>query len=93
MTIKVEGEEDFEVLRSLIDVLEQKKIGAYTETPEHAAGRPWSEEAFVKLWSDITEQARRVMREIAKKPEGYSGELLTRNLNITGAELGRCMSS
>lgn len=92
LTIKVEREEDFEVLRALIDVLEHKKIGVYTEA-QHAAGQPWTEEAFMKLWGDITEQAREVMREIAKKPEGYSGDLLTRNLNITGAELGRCMSS
>ena len=45
------------------------------------------------MWEDISEQAREVMREIAKKPEGYPRDSLLAKLNTTGAELGRCMSS
>jgi hypothetical protein len=33
------------------------------------------------------------MREIAKQPEGYSRDTLLARLNISGGELGRCMSS
>lgn len=91
LTIKVEREEDFEVLRTLIDVLEHKK-GEHKET-QRAVGQPWNEEAFLKLWGDVTEQAREAMREIANKPEGYPRDRLLAKLDITGAELGRCVGS
>lgn len=92
LTVKVEREEDFKILKALVDILERKE-GVRTARQKLAAGQPWTEEAFTKLWSDIPEQAREVMREIAKKPERYPANLLTMNLNITGAELGRCVSS
>jgi hypothetical protein len=92
LTIKVEHEEDFEALRTVIDILEHKKKGVHREA-QFAAGQPWTEEALLKLWGDMTEQAREVMREIAKKHDGYPRDLLVSTLNITGADLGRCMSS
>jgi hypothetical protein len=92
LTIKVEREEDFELLRALIDVLEHKKIGIHREA-QHATNLPWTEEALLKLWSEITEQAQEAMREIANKPEGYPRDPLLAKLNMTGVELGRCMSS
>ena len=92
LTVKVEREEDFEVLRTLIDILEHKRE-AHKEGPPHAAPQPWTEKEFRKLWRDVTEEARNVMREIAKKPEGYPSDALLAKLDITGAELGRCMSS
>jgi hypothetical protein len=91
LTIKVEQVADFEVLRALIDVLEHNK--GLQINAQYATGQLWSEEAFLKLWEDISEQAREVMREIAKKPEGYPRDSLLAKLNTTGAELGRCMSS
>jgi glycerate-2-kinase len=92
LTVKVERGEDFEILKALLDILERQE-GVRTAQQELATGQPWTEEAFTKLWSVIPEQAREVMREIAKKPEGYPANLLTNNLNIKAAELGRCVSS
>lgn len=91
LTIKVEQVADFEVLRALIDVLEHNK--GLQINAQYATGQLWSEEAFLKLWEEISEQAREVMREIAQKPEGYPRDSLLAKLNTTGAELGRCMSS
>jgi hypothetical protein len=91
LTIKVEQVADFEILRALIDVLEHNK--GLQINAQYATGQLWSEEAFLTLWEEISEQAREVMREIAQKPEGYPRDSLLAKLNTTGAELGRCMSS
>jgi hypothetical protein len=91
LTIKVEREEDFEVLRTIIDVLQHKP--RERKEPRHEGSQPWTEEAFRRLWGSVTECAQDVMREIAKQPEAYPRDTLLAKLNISGAELGRCMSS
>jgi hypothetical protein len=91
LTIKVEREEDFKVLRTLIDVLQHNQ--GERKEPRHEGSQPWTEETFLRLWGSVTECAQDVMREIAKQPEGYPRDTLLARLNISGSELGRCMGS
>ena len=91
LKIRAEREEDFAVLRAIMDVLERNKepqAGA-----QSMAGQPWTEEAFLTFWESIGEQARGAMREMAKRPDGYPADALLVKLDFTGADLAKCMSS
>lgn len=97
LRITMETEGDVRFLRRLADAFE-KELGT-GGGGDHQ--QPWTEGAFIQFWNGLPgsnwrglkPDAKRALREIAKKSEGYpAGELLDA-LGISGSILGGNLSS
>lgn len=97
LRITMESGEDIKILRRLADAFE-KEMGT---TPGGDHQSPWDEGAFTQLWNGLPgsnwrglkPDARRALREIAKRPDGYPAEELLGALGISGSILGGNLSS
>jgi hypothetical protein len=55
--------------------------------------QPWTVEELSQVWSEITAGARRVLGEIARRPEGYPAAELQAALGMDGKAIGGTLSS
>jgi hypothetical protein len=54
---------------------------------------PWTPDEVRQLWVSITGDARRVLKEIANKPDGYNRDDLLKALSLQGSQLAGILSS
>jgi hypothetical protein len=54
---------------------------------------PWTNEELAALWRDVTDGARKILTELAKRPEGYSNIELQQTLGMPGNAIGGTLSS
>jgi hypothetical protein len=55
--------------------------------------QPWTVEELTQVWGEITAGARRVLAEIARRPEGYPAAELQAALGMDGKAIGGTLSS
>jgi hypothetical protein len=98
LRITIESEEDVKFLRNLADTFEKGVNTGVSGSHQD----PWTEGAFVQFWNGLPGSnwrglkpaAKRALREISKRPDGYpADELLTALGGITGSVLGGNLSS
>jgi hypothetical protein len=54
---------------------------------------PWTQAELQSLWSEVTDGARKVLAELAKRPGGYSNVELQQVLGMPGNAIGGTLSS
>ncbi len=64
------------------------------ERKEEGATAPlWTEEKVLRVWNEMSYGAQQVLREIAKRPDGYVWKELTKALGRDARSLGGSLSS
>lgn len=61
--------------------------------PDHPGWLPWTAEELAQVWNEVTAGARRVLAEIAKRPDGYPAAELQQALGMDGKAIGGTLSS
>jgi hypothetical protein len=99
MTITIEGEtsEVRELLRKLASVTSadelhtSDEVGSFLEASDDAGG--WTEDLIRVLWSRLKSNAKRILVEIAKHPEGIYLEEVDKRLGMDSRSRGGSLSS
>lgn len=61
--------------------------------PDHPGWQPWTAEELAQVWNEVTAGARRVLAEIARRPDGYPAAELQQALGMDGKAIGGTLSS
>jgi hypothetical protein len=97
LRVTLESEEDIEVLRLIADAYERHLSTGGSGSHQES----WTEGAFAQFWNGLPgsnwgglkPHAKRALREISKRPEGYPAGELLEALDVSGATLGGNLSS
>lgn len=68
------------------------------EAPKQPKGRPgpagkWTKEELAQLWRTLNDNARQVIREISKRPNGYEFDAIREKLGLDAVHMGGQLSS
>lgn len=90
VTVSIEGtaEEVNNAIRTLAGVM-----GQAHPTEAKAASRAWSDGEIKTFFGGLKGNARRILREIAKQPEGYPRDQVVANVGMSGRTVGGSLSS
>jgi hypothetical protein len=91
VTMSIEGtaEEVNNALKTLAGIVVSQAHPAEAKAPPGA----WSDGEIETFFGGLKENARRILREIAKQPEGYPRDQLVANLGMSGRTAGGSLSS
>lgn len=100
ITITLEGEvKDIpDELYNFIRAMNKQNLQISEQSPQIKRGRgialkKWTPDEFQTLWQHIRNEARLIMVELAKKPNGYSSMNLQQSLSLGGLSIGGRLSS
>lgn len=85
VTISIEGTPD--------EVTEYIQRLTGVKVQQQALGVSWLPEEIENLFTNLQPEAKRILREVAKRPEGYDRDELITQLGITGRGLAGRLSS
>lgn len=94
VTVTIEGEA--EEIREALARLLGSDGGDTTPAPEVEVApepQPWEREDLSRLWSSLTDPARRVLAEVATRPQGYPLQELEEALGLNMRRIGGNLSS
>lgn len=87
------GELAGEVVTNSKSTSEQAIPGDEDLTTAQASEHAWSHDELARFWVQLTDPARRVLAEVAKRPAGYTFEDLAQALNTDMRRIGGNLSS
>jgi hypothetical protein len=97
VSIECEAEEFRSTLESLLGARDLHALAAESAGDEAAqestAGEKWNREELMQLWSGSRPEARALLAEIAKHPDGYTFEDLQSTFQLDGLTVGGQLSS
>jgi hypothetical protein len=100
VTIEGEWEEVRNVLASLTERPspegrgKERREGPPVAGPEEVVeGREWTEGQVRRLWRRLSDDARRVLKEVARHPEGIGWQALQQALGMRARQVGGTLSS
>ncbi len=96
ITVEGEAEEIRRTLESLLGALNEEQNGHVEEQDalhETTVDTRWTPEEVAALWGELAPQARPIVAEIAKKPEGIYFDAVRKSLGLEGLTVAGRLSS